>query len=153
MKKTLLLCMMVSLFVACRDKKKPLPEPDPGPPVEFKSQVKVKINGQDFNCDFCGSTYYSGGSYGVNFKEGDGRFIFSFEEFPGTGSHEIVPQGKVTFLYEKDGLYYRGRGLLNLTTIDTSSTGSIRKLKGTFDCKTDTVQGVSYEFSQGVLDI
>lgn len=124
MKKVIFILSSVLLLSACKDKKKTDPEPTP-----VVNQISVKINGTAFNCSSCGNTYSSGNMSGVNFAEGTtNRFIFSISGFLAPGTYSLVPFGNPSFSYEKDGKYYRGRGTLNLTSIDTSANGNIKSL-------------------------
>lgn len=149
MKKMSLLLVSLFFMVACKDKKKSDPEP-----TAVVNQVSVKINGSDFACTNCGNTYKSGGSSGINFMEGSSnRFIFNISGFLPAGTYTLIPFGNPSFTYEKDGRYFRGRGVLNLTQTDTSSNGSIKKFIGNFNCVTDTNSGVFYNFSEGQLNI
>lgn len=149
MKKVIFILSSVLLLTACKDKKKTDPEPTP-----VVNQISVKINGTAFSCSSCGNTYSSGNMSGVNFAEGTtNRFIFSVTGFLAPGTYSLVPFGNPSFSYEKDGKYYRGRGTLNLTSIDTSANGNIKKFIGSFNCITDTSNGVFYDFSEGVLNV
>lgn len=139
----------ILLVTACKDKKKDDPQP-----ATTSYQVSVKINGTAFNCTNCGNTYSSGNMSGVNFAEGtSNRFIFSITGFLPPGTYPLVPFGNPSFSYEKDGRYYRGTGTLNLTSVDTSANGNLKKFIGTFNCFTDTANGVSYNFSEGILNV
>ncbi len=142
--------MVTFLFVtACKDDKKDDPQP-----ATTNYQVSVKINGTAFNCTNCGNTYSSGDMSGVNFAEGtSNRFIFSITGFLPPGTYPLVPFGNPSFSYEKDGRYYRGTGTLNLTSVDTSANGNLKKFIGTFNCITDTANGVFYNFSEGILNV
>ena len=151
MKKIILASAVVLFIAACKDKKN---DPEPIVPVVTEKQITVKINGTEFSCTSCGNTYNSGGLGGINFSEGtSNRFLFNITGFLKPGTYPIVPFGNPAFNYEKDGRYYRGRGSLTLTETDTSANGSIKKFIGTFNCITDTNNGVFYNFSEGVLNI
>jgi hypothetical protein len=148
--KTFIIGIISLLFItSCKEEKKDDPVPVPVIP-----QVSVKINGTVFSCTSCGNTYSSGGLSGVNFAEGTlNRFIFSISGFLPAGTYTLVPFGNPSFTYEKDGRYYRGRGVLNLTETDTSTNGNIKKFIGTFNCVTDTNAGIFYNFSEGQLNV
>lgn len=149
MKKIIFILISVILLIACKDKKKTESEPTP-----VVNQINVKINGSAFSCSSCGNTYSSGNMRGVNFAEGStNRFIFSITGFLAPGTYSLVPFGNPSFSYEKDGKYYRGRGTLNLKSTDTSANGNIKKFIGSFNCITDTSNGVFYNFSEGVLNV
>ncbi len=149
MKKLILILSGVLLIASCKDKNKTEPEPS-----AVVNQVSVKINGTVFSCTSCGNTYKSGDMSGVNFAEGTtNRFIFSITGFLPPGTYPLVPFGNPSFSYEKDGRYYRGRGSLTLTATDTSANGSLKKFIGSFNCITDTANGVFYNFSEGALNI
>lgn len=151
MKKIIVILTILLTVTACKDKKK---DPEPITPVEKPKQVSVKINGTDFSCANCGNTYSSGGSSGVNFSEGTtDRFLFSITGFLKPGTYPLVPFGNPAFNYEKNGRYYRGHGSLTISDADTSANGSLKKFIGTFNCITDTSDGVFYNFSEGVLNI
>lgn len=152
MKKIIFLLTPLLFFTACKDKKKN--DPEPIIPVEQTKQIRVKINGTEFSCTNCGNTYESGGMHGINFSEGTtNRLLFNMTGFLQPGTYTIVPFGNPAFNYEKDGRYYRGYGKLTITETDTSSSGSIKKFIGAFDCVTDTNNGVFYNFTEGVLNI
>jgi hypothetical protein len=152
MKKIIVLLLPLFLVLACKDKKKN--DPVPTAPVEKPKQVSVKINGTEFSCSSCSNTYKSGGLSGVNINEGtSNRLLFGMSGFKKPGTYALVPFGNPSFNYEKDGRYYRGRGSLTITETDTSANGSLKKFIGTFNCITDTNNGVFYNFSEGNLNI
>lgn len=132
MKKIAILVLLAVFFTGCKEKKKSDPQPastTSSVPSTEKKQVSVKINGTEFSCSTCGNTYASGGMGGINFSEGgSNRFVFSFTGFLKPGTYPLVPFGNPSFLYEKNGSYYRGRGELTITEADTSSRGSLKKL-------------------------
>lgn len=147
MNKILVVSFLCFAFLACKDKKK-------DDPVPVVNQISVKINGTQFNCESCGNTYASGGMGGINFYEsGSNRLIFNYSGILNAGTYTLIPYGNPSFSYEKDGRYYRGRGVLTLSATDTSSNGAIKKFIGSFQCITDTFNSTFYNFTEGNLNI
>jgi hypothetical protein len=152
MKKILLSCLV--LLISCKKKEEP---PPPAPPAPAEKQVSVKINSQLFTCDICANTYFSGGSlHGVNISETGttNRLVFSFDTVPSAGSHTLEKFGKKSLTYEKNGWYYRGRGVLNISAISTGTNGSINQFKATFEAQTDTAgDNTHFSFTEGSINI
>lgn len=159
--KQLFVIFFVLLFLgACKEKKKTEPASasttgTTTAPVTSRKQVSVKINGTEFSCTNCVNTYHSSGSHGINFREDAlNRFVFNSNVFLAPGTYSIASAGALTFLYEKDGYYYRASsGSMTVTAADTSARGTLVTLKASFSCVTDTIQNVSYNFTEGQINI
>jgi len=157
MRKIIIFFAALLIVASCKKKKDPEPEPTPTPtPVQpVKNQVSVKINDAEFTCTLCVNTYFSGGSYGVNFSEPGmiNRFVMNFSAYPAFGTYTFTKSGFAHFRYEKNGYFYDGAGTIHITEVDSSSKGGINKLVGTFSCKTDTLGNISYSFTEGVINL
>ena len=146
--------ILALLLLTCKKKEEPAPSPAPAP-TPAKVQLKVKINGNEYTCNTCFSSYLSGGLYGVNFAIGTSgdRFIFNFNAFPPPGTYNLIKFGDPSFNYQKNNTYFRGRGSLTITTIDTSSFGSINKLAASFSCTTDTTGQEFFQITEGQINV
>jgi len=156
MKKLSLIACLFFVTMACKKEKEATVSPSPNPnPATSKVQLKVKINGVDYSCNTCFSSYLSGGLYGVNFAIGDSgdRFIFNFDALPAIGDYNLIKFGDPSFNYQKNNTYYRGRGSLTITNIDTSSFGSINKLAASFSCTTDTTGQEFFQITEGQINV
>jgi hypothetical protein len=152
MKKAIFICLVI--FISCKKKKDPEPEPVAPAPVE--KQVSVKINNETFSCTACANTYFSGGMHGVNIAESgtSNRMVFNFDTVPKVGTHNLVKFGKTSLTYEKNGRYYRGRGVLNISAISTGTSGSINLFTATFDALTDTASdNTHFSLKEGSLNL
>jgi len=140
------------LFAACH-KKKETTGADPLPAT--KPFLKVKINGNDYSCNGCFSSYHSGNIHGVNFSVGQNgdRFVINITGQPSSGLFSLVKFGNPSFNYQKNNTYFRGSGELNITAIDTSANGVINKLIATFHCKTDTSNSEYFTISDGEINV
>lgn len=148
--------LLALLFLTCKKKEEPAPSPtSTATPTPAIVQLKVKINGNEFTCNSCFSSYLSGGLYGVNFGIGTGgdRFIFNFNAFPLPGTYTLIKFGNPSYNYQKNNTYFRGRGSLSITSIDTSSNGSINKLAATFSCTTDTTGQEFFQITDGQINV
>ena len=154
MKKNFVFLMLLVNLVACKKKEEPAPSPAPSP-TPAKVQLKVKINDSEHTCNTCFSSYVSGGLYGVNFAIGTtgDRFVFNFNAFPSPGTYSLIRFGDPSFNYEKNNTYFRGRGSLTITSIDTSSLGSINKLAASFSCTTDTSGQEFFQITEGQINV
>jgi len=146
--------ILALLLVTCKKKEEAAASPTPSP-APAKVQLKVKINGADYSCNTCFSSYLSGGLYGVNFAIGNSgdRFVFNFNALPAVGNYSLIKFGDPSFNYQKNNTYYRGRGSLSITAIDTSSNGSINKLAASFSCTTDTTGQEFFQITEGQINV
>lgn len=147
--------VLALLLLACKKKEEAAASPTPSP-APVKVQLKVKIDGTDYSCNTCFSSYLSGGGlYGVNFAIGSSgdRFVFNFNALPATGNYSLIKFGDPSFNYQKNNTYYRGRGTLTITAIDTSSNGSINKLAASFSCTTDTTGQEFFQITEGQINV
>lgn len=142
------------LLTSCKKEEEAAPSPAPSP-TPAKVQLKVKINGSEYTCNTCYSSYLSGGLYGVNFAIGTNgdRFIFNFNAFPPPGTYSLIKFGDPSFNYQKNNTYFRGRGSLTITNIDTSANGSINKLAASFSCTTDTTGQEFFQITEGQINV
>jgi hypothetical protein len=154
MKKNFVFLIVLISLVACNKKDETPPAPS-STPTPAKVQLKVKINGTEHTCNTCFSSYLSGGLYGVNFAIGTGgdRFVFNFNALPAPGVYTLIKFGDPSFNYQKNNTYFRGRGSLTITTIDTSSFGSINKLAASFSCTTDTTGQEFFQITEGQINV
>lgn len=156
MKKLALLFLLPLIVLACK-KKNEVVQAEPEPASVKKQQLTVKINGSETSCNTCFSSYYSGGIWGINFaipgnQNGD-RFVINFSKTPAIGTYTLIKFGEPSFNYQNDNTYFRGRGVLSITAIDTSSNRTINKIAATFSCTTDTSFNRSYVITDGVITI
>jgi hypothetical protein len=152
MKKTILLTLIVAAQFACKKDKK---EEDPAPVPTPAPQFSVKINGSDFSCNSCGSTYYSGGLWGATFgTSASENFLVNFSSTPKVGTYTLIKQGNPSMTYAKNNVYYHlANGTLNITAMDTSSNHSIRKLVATFSGVTDSLTTPVYTLTEGSINL
>ncbi len=153
MKKPIVIILLLIVSISCK-KKLEVKEPEPLP-IQ-KSQLKVKINGTETNCNTCFSSYYSGEIWGINFyipdTNGD-RFVINFSKKPAIGTYTLIKYGEPSFNYQNNNTYFRGRGVLTITAIDTASNNAINKLAATFSCTTDTSFSRNYIISEGEINV
>jgi hypothetical protein len=155
MKRLLVLIMLVCILPACK-KKKSETETTTTEPTPTPKQFYVKANGQELSCNTCFSSYYSGGLRGVNFDLGGSsydRLLINFTARPTTGTFTLVKFGDPAVTYQKNNVYYRGMGSMTITAIDTSASGTVKSIKATFTCKTDTSNGVSFDMTEGAINV
>jgi hypothetical protein len=154
LRKILILVPLILLYSNCNKKKEPLAEPVVATP---KQQLKVKINGSETTCNTCFSSYYSSGIWGINFyipgnANGD-RFVINFSKRPAIGTYTLVKFGEPSFNYQNDNTYFRGRGIITITAIDTSVNRAVNKLAATFSCTTDTSFNRTYIITEGEINV
>jgi hypothetical protein len=96
--------------------------------------------------------YYFGGQTSMNIPYTAIQLNF----FPAVGSHTLAQFGNYSAKYYNGNIstYYTARtGTLNITELDTNSQYGLPKtFKCTFSFMTDTVAGVSYNVTEGVVD-
>src|SRR6218665_1104410 len=139
MKKTIALCMIAAVLFACKKKEDPTPEPEPVVPPKV---VSAKVNGSDKSCsNACYSSSNSAGLRGLYlYLAGyDESIYFSCDALPAKGPHNLVKFGEPFVMYIKNNVYYRAvNGSINISAIDTSANGVIKKMVASFSFQTDT---------------
>jgi hypothetical protein len=153
MRNLLIVLFAVAVFGCRKTSNEP---PSTEPPPEPVNSITVKINGTAFACSGCVSSYKSGGMHGINFNIPNtaDRLLFTFSSYPAPGTYNFVKYGNPAFVYQKNNVYYRAvNGGMTLTSVDTSSNGSINKLYCTFNCNTDTTAGTFFSFTEGVTRV
>lgn len=144
----------VAVFYSCKKKKDVA---TPAPVTVSKPQMSCKLNGVDNSCNGCFSSYYSSSLGGVNFGLGGNsldRFLIGYSKLPVPGTYTLVKYGDPYFVYQKDNYYYRGRGILTITKMDSSANRTIRSLAGTFSCSTDSSSdGTHFVITEGNINV
>jgi hypothetical protein len=155
MKNFLAIIMVLVMSSNCKKKVNAVQEPESM--AVSKPQLKVKINNTETNCNTCFSSYFSGGIWGINFyfpgtTNGD-RLIINFSKKPTIGNYTLIKYGEPSFNYQNDNTYFRGRGVLSITAIDTAFNRTIIKLVATFSCTTDTSFNRYYTITEGQINV
>lgn len=156
MKKLGLFFLLLIVSYSCK-KKEEAATVEPESVIVKKQQLTVKINGVETTCNTCFSSYFSGGIWGLNFyipgnQNGD-RFVINFSKKPAVGTYTLVKFGDPSFNYQNDNTYFRGRGVLTITALDTASNRTVNKLAATFSCTTDTSLNRSYSITEGEINV
>lgn len=155
MKKLIALCMIAALFAACKKKKEA--DPEPPAPTPLPPSISVKIDGVEKQCNACYSGSKSGSlrsSYFYLSGFNEQIYISYPSTLPAAGSHNLVKFQYPMIIYIKDNTYYRAvSGTFNITSIDTSGSGVVNKLAATFNFKTDTTAGVSFNVTDGAINL
>lgn len=155
LKTNLFILFTICLFWSCKKNKN---TPTTNTPVSVsKPQMSCKINGVENSCNSCFSSYYSSSLGGVNFGLGGNsqdRFLFGYSKLPVPGTYTLVKYGDPYFVYQKDNYYFRGRGILTITKMDSSANRTIRSLVATFSCTTDSSSdGTHFVITDGNLNV
>jgi hypothetical protein len=161
MKKVAYILLLVLFVAACKKKKSDTDEMiQTPPPSSAPTEFSVKTDGTEFSCSNCFSSFLSGGLRGVYFggkTSGEDLFQFRFNVMPGVGIYTIIFGGNPAMTYVKNNTYYHiTSGTLNITAVDTTTNGSIKKLIGTFSGKTDTTLSSQYpifKLTDGVINL
>jgi hypothetical protein len=150
MKKIILIALTAFSVYGCK-KYSPI-ETDPTPePNHLTAVVNVKTFTADSystSLNVSNSGLYSlTGTSTVNV--GNPAFSFSGKVKTGTYTFGTLPANETqTVTYEFNKVKYHAvSGTMVITAIDTLK--NLKRLEATFNCKTDTVKGVSYEVTEG----
>ena len=153
--------MLVLFVAACKKKKSDIDETiQIPPPSAATTEFSVKTDGTEFSCSNCFSSFLSGGMRGVYFggkTSGEDVFQFRFNVMPSVGTCNLIFGSDPAMTYVKNNTYYYiTAGTLNITAVDTSTNGSIKKLIGTFSGKTDTTLSSQYpifKLTDGIINL
>ncbi len=153
MKKIILIALTLFSVCGCNKKYEPV-EPDPNPePNHLTAVVNVKTFSADtyttaLNVSNSGLYYLTATS---NVSVGKPAFSFAGKVKAGTYTFGTLPEKETqTAVYEFNKVKYHAvSGTMVIMAIDTLT--SLKKLEATFNFKTDTVNGTSYEITEGSI--
>lgn len=155
MKTFIRLFCITMLFLSCKKEKTDTSSATTTVPA--KPQLYCKMNGVETSCNSCFSSYYSGGMGGVNFGLGGNSFdrlILGYTKSLAVGTYTVMKYGDPYLVYQKDNVYYRGRGILTITAVDTSSNRTVKQLVATFSCNTDSAtDGTHFSITEGSFNV
>lgn len=166
MKKTnLLIALLVSsaLILSCKKKDK-TSDSEPtssttttttgGTPAHVNTFTAV-VNGQNWST-VSYLTFHAGYSYGVTGQSANNNpyTVISSAFSYTTGTFALSKFGLYNMRYidQANTIYKSRNGTLTISELDTSATGGLIKVKATFSFQTDTVNGQTYNLTQGVVD-
>lgn len=161
MKKPILLLLALGIAATgCKKKEDKEETPAPSTPAPVVIDISLKQDGTELSCSSCAFTYKSGGLRGLSFNlpNVNEPMLLNFYHKAVPGTYPLVednPSNKdrVTFTMKRNGTFYDAVvGTINVTEVDTSSSGLIEKMKATFSFKTDTIAGKSYQVTDGVIN-
>lgn len=156
MKKLTMLCMIAVLLTACKKKDEPTPDPEPEPVPTPSYVVSVKVDGVEKHCSSnCYSGLHSGGfrTTTLDLNASSEQIIIDWDNIPATGQHILTKYGEPSVTYQKSSSFYSARtGTMNITSLDTAANGAVTKLVATFSFRTDTVNGVSHQLTEGTIN-
>ena len=141
-----LLCF-IAVVSACKKKKEAAP--GTGTPATPTYMFSAKVNGTDFNTNYHNS-YSSGGMYGFS---GTSSMASNYPWVSLYGSIKTgtyaIGSGFSARYEESSSMYYTAQtGSITITQIDTL----LHKFTGTFNFKTDTVSGKSFNVTNGSVN-
>jgi hypothetical protein len=160
MKKILVILIALSIAATACKKKKKDEDPEPSPaPIPVPS-ISLKVDGSALSCNNCAFSYSSGGVRGLSFNlpSASEPMLLNFFRKPLPGTYPLEKESfnnndKVTFALKRNGVFYSAvTGTIQVSESDTSSSGLIKHMKATFSFKTDTLNGKSYEVTEGVIN-
>jgi hypothetical protein len=160
MKGIMIIVLLLALLSSCKKKEnssassppKPIKSPPPSP------DLSVKINGSIAKT--LNSYPYIGMS--ENSKQWGVTFCISTKEKmdirfftpPAIGSYTFAYYSKPYVSYINDNVFFNSViGKLTITELDTTSSGMIKKMIGTFYCKTDTMLNPWYNLTEGSINV
>lgn len=157
--KTISFILLIFIFFSCAKDKEPTPtnnSTNNSTPVPLPKLV-LKISGLNFN-------YTSSYTWKINGSPSTRALVFNnsttneevqfrFSTLPFAGTYTFVKNGSPSIAYIKNGFFYASTlGNLNITAIDTFANGTIHKMVGTFDCRTDTLGNAYYDLYNGTIN-
>lgn len=158
MKKIIVLLFVVTLGVACKKEEPapaPAPNPTPAPPVIYP--VSVKVDGTEKRCSSnCYSGIHSGGfrDLTLDLAGSAEQVILTWQGIPMPGQYTLVQYGEPYLKYGKGSFVYGAKqGQLTISSIDTAANGAVNKITATFHFKTDTLNGLFFNLTEGVISI
>jgi hypothetical protein len=156
MKKILVLFFLMAIAFACK-KEEPTPVPNPSPAPTSVYPISVKVNDTLKRCSLnCYSGIHSGGfrDLTLDLAGSAEQVILSWQGIPMPGNYSLVHYGEPYVKYGKGSFVYGAKqGLLSITSIDTAANGAVNKITASFNFKTDTVNGLFFELTEGAITI
>lgn len=158
MKQVLLLLFLTVLMLACKKEEPapaPLPNPNPAPATVYP--ISVKVNDTLKRCNLnCYSGIHSGGfrDLTLDLAGSAEQVILTWQGIPKAGQYTLVQYGEPYLKYGKGSFVYGAKqGLLTIASVDTAANGAVNKITATFNFKTDTLNGLFFKLTEGVLSI
>lgn len=129
-------------------------------PVVHVNKLTAKLNGQDWSMVSNGYFYSLSGHFLFG-GQNSTNIPFSSVEFKSTttylnpgvfnlssSSNDIIAKYK-----DLNNNYFTSKtGTINITAFDTVGNGFLKKCQATFSFKTDTINNVSYDVTEGLID-
>ncbi len=158
MKKTRVLFFLLAIAFACKKEEPaaaPVPNPSPAPTSVYP--ISVKVNDTLKRCSLnCYSGIHSAGfrDLTLDLAGSAEQVILSWQGIPMPGNYTLVQYGEPYVKYGKGSFVYGAKqGLLSITSIDTAANGAVNKITASFNFKTDTVNGLFFELTEGAITI
>lgn len=156
MKKTLVLFFLMAIAFACK-KEEPAPAPNPSPATTTVYPISVKVNDTLKRCSSnCYSGIHSGGfrDLTLDLAGSAEQVILSWQGIPMPGDYTLVQYGEPYLKYGRGSYVYGAKqGLLSIASIDTAANGAVNKISASFNFKTETVNGLFFNLTQGTITI
>ena len=158
MKRILAILLLTVLIISCKkEKEEPEQKPPPPPPVK---EIVLKIDGVEFSCSSCASSFVALSSpiMNFNFPNSDDLIVMNFYLKPSPGTYPLkrnnyTYKDQITLWMDKGGQTYTAvSGTINITRADTASDGTITRLVAGFSFISDTINGKSLVVTDGAVD-